>query len=251
MAQIFGHSTINGGKFLNINGDYHHFSVPGSSGAPLFYICAQATNGCIPGIQALNSVISHGALPDSAVRYPPPRCLPGTCKKEKEIIMHWIEELDPCSSVFLIQGRTRAEKTAFMQNSYKQKIDNCMPASSSTEMWLDATTQTSYSRLLHTSLPQYMRMDRASDGGGSSTSDEICRHTVAKTHHHSFQTPPTTVFKSLSNTDYRQTWWMRREGISGCLSCAYFPSVRGFQCYNPVHCFWTPGTWRWVCAWCG
>jgi hypothetical protein len=56
----------------------------------------------------------HGALQDSAARDPPPRFLPGTRNKEKEI-MRWIEKPNPRSSVFLIQGRTRIEKTAFMQ----------------------------------------------------------------------------------------------------------------------------------------
>jgi hypothetical protein len=66
-------------------------------------------------MQALNLFISHGALHDSAARYPPPRCSPGKRKKEKEIIRRWIEEPNPCSSVFLIQGRPGVEKTAFMQ----------------------------------------------------------------------------------------------------------------------------------------
>jgi len=66
-------------------------------------------------MRALNLCISHGALQDSAARDPPPRCLPGTRKKEKETIMSWIEKPNPRSSVFLIQGRTRIEETAFMQ----------------------------------------------------------------------------------------------------------------------------------------
>ena len=66
-------------------------------------------------MQALNLFISHGALQDSAARYPPPRCLPEARKKEKEIIRRWIEAPNPCSSVFLIQGRTEVEKTALMQ----------------------------------------------------------------------------------------------------------------------------------------
>ena len=71
-------------------------------------------------MQALNLFISHGALQDSAARNPPPRCLPGTRKKEKEIIRRWIEEPNPCSSVFLIQGRTRVVKTAFLQTIAEQ-----------------------------------------------------------------------------------------------------------------------------------
>jgi len=79
-------------------------------------------------MQALNLFISHGALQDSAARNPPPRCLPGTRKKEKEIIRRWIEEPNPCSSVFLIQGRTGVEKTAFMQTIADQlQAENRQP----------------------------------------------------------------------------------------------------------------------------
>jgi Cdc6-like AAA superfamily ATPase len=66
-------------------------------------------------MQALNLFISHGALQDSAARDPPPRCFSGTRKKEKETIRRWIEEPNPRSSLFLIQGRTGVGKTAFMQ----------------------------------------------------------------------------------------------------------------------------------------
>ena len=66
-------------------------------------------------MQTLNLFISHGALQNSAAQNPPPRCLPGTRNKEKEIIRRWIEEPNPCSSVFLIQGRTAVVKTLFLQ----------------------------------------------------------------------------------------------------------------------------------------
>ena len=93
-----------------------------------FSICANKTKGCIPGMQALNLFISHGALQDSAARDPPPRCFPGTRKKEKKIIMRWIEKPNPCSSVFLIQGRTGVEKTAFMQTIAEQlQAENRQP----------------------------------------------------------------------------------------------------------------------------
>jgi len=79
-------------------------------------------------MQALNLFISHGALQDSAARNPPPRCLPGTRKKEKEKIRSWIEESNACSSVFLIQGRTAVEKTAFMQTIADQlQAENRQP----------------------------------------------------------------------------------------------------------------------------
>jgi len=66
-------------------------------------------------MQALNLFISHSALQDSAARDPPPRCFPGTRKKEKETIRLWIKEPNPRSSVFLVQGRTGVGKTALMQ----------------------------------------------------------------------------------------------------------------------------------------
>ena len=67
-------------------------------------------------MQALNLFISHGALQDSAARDPPPRCFPGTRKKEKETIRRWIKNWpNPRSSVFLVQGRTGVGKTALMQ----------------------------------------------------------------------------------------------------------------------------------------
>ena len=74
------------------------------------------TKGWIQGIQALNQFISHGALHDSAARYPPPRCLPGTRKKEEADIMRWIDESNSCSAVFLIQGRRGVGKTALLQS---------------------------------------------------------------------------------------------------------------------------------------
>jgi len=79
-------------------------------------------------MQALNLFISHGALQDSAARYPPPRCFPGTRKKEKEIIRRWIEEPNPRSCVFLIQGRTGVGKTALMQTIAEQlQAENRQP----------------------------------------------------------------------------------------------------------------------------
>ena len=66
-------------------------------------------------MQALNLFISHGALQDSAARDPPPRCFPGTRKKEKETIRRWIKDPNPRSSVFLVQGRRGVGKTALMQ----------------------------------------------------------------------------------------------------------------------------------------
>lgn len=68
-------------------------------------------------MEALSLLISHGALQDSAARYLPTQMFPrGT--KEKEIIRCWIEEPNPRSSVFLIQGRPGVGKTALMQNIY-------------------------------------------------------------------------------------------------------------------------------------
>ncbi|KIM42204.1 hypothetical protein M413DRAFT_58927, partial [Hebeloma cylindrosporum] len=53
-------------------------------------------------------------------RDPPPRCPPGKRKKEMRTIRRWIEEPNPCSSVFLIRGRARVGKTAFMQTIAEQ-----------------------------------------------------------------------------------------------------------------------------------
>jgi len=79
-------------------------------------------------MQALNSFISHGALQDSMARDPPPRCSPGTRKKEKEKIRRWIEKPNSRSSVFLIQGRTGVEKTALMQTIADQlQAENGQP----------------------------------------------------------------------------------------------------------------------------
>jgi hypothetical protein len=53
---------------------------------------------------------------------------PGTRKKEKKIIMRWIKEPNPCSSVFLIRGHTRVEQTAFMQTIAEQlQAENRQP----------------------------------------------------------------------------------------------------------------------------
>ena len=94
----------------------------------IFHSCSDSTKGCIPGMQALNLFISHSALQDSAARYPPPRCFPETRKKEKEFIRRWIEQPNPCSSVFLIQGRTGVGKTAFVQTIAEQlQAENRQP----------------------------------------------------------------------------------------------------------------------------
>ncbi|KIM42196.1 hypothetical protein M413DRAFT_56217, partial [Hebeloma cylindrosporum] len=60
------------------------------------------------------------ALHDSRARYPAPRCPLGKHKNEMKIIRRWIEEPNPCSSLFLIRGRARVGKTAFMQTIAEQ-----------------------------------------------------------------------------------------------------------------------------------
>jgi hypothetical protein len=107
MVQHFGNSAINGGNVLVII-----ISCRVEVVARLDISTHAQTTKCIPGMQALYLFISHSALQDSAARDPPPRCFPGTRKKEKEIIRRWIEQPNPCSSVFLIQGRTRSCKGA-------------------------------------------------------------------------------------------------------------------------------------------
>ncbi|KIM44299.1 hypothetical protein M413DRAFT_378731 [Hebeloma cylindrosporum] len=67
------------------------------------------------GIQALNQVISHGAMHDSAERDPPPRCHPGTREKATTDIIRWIEEPIPSSSVLWVNGREGVGKSALMQ----------------------------------------------------------------------------------------------------------------------------------------
>jgi len=185
-------------------------------------------------MQNLNLFISHGALQDSAARNTTPRCSPGARKKEKEKIRSWIEESNACSSVFLIQGRTGVGKTAFLQTIAEQlQAEKRQPYAcfffnrgvvgcdniEHGPVILDSCVPTCYKHA------QYARTYWASDDGGSSSSDEIRRHTIAKAHYHPFQTHPSTT--SLSNTHHRRTWWMRRGGISGCFSYAHFPSIRG------------------------
>jgi len=52
---------------------------------------------------------------DSADRDPPPRCHPGTREKATEDIVHWIEELNPSSTVLWVSGRAGVGKSALMQ----------------------------------------------------------------------------------------------------------------------------------------
>jgi hypothetical protein len=44
MVQHFGNSTIQDGNLLNVNGDYH-FSIPGNSGAPQYFLSLPYTAG--------------------------------------------------------------------------------------------------------------------------------------------------------------------------------------------------------------
>ena len=114
MVQHFENSTIHGRSFLHVN-ENHHYSV----GSSQFWYNEHlpSKNRCwTPEIQTLNNFISHGTLQDLAAWDPPPRCFPGTHKKEKEAIIHWIDDLNLSSSVFIVQGCTGVRKTALIQS---------------------------------------------------------------------------------------------------------------------------------------
>ena len=59
--------------------------------------------------------VSHGAIHDSAERYPSPNCHPDTRKAVREIILDWIDSESSASSFFWLYGPAGAGKTAILQ----------------------------------------------------------------------------------------------------------------------------------------
>ena len=59
--------------------------------------------------------ISHGAIHDSAERYPPPNCHPDTRKAVRQIIIDWIHSESSTSSFLWLYGPAGAGKTAILQ----------------------------------------------------------------------------------------------------------------------------------------
>jgi NACHT domain len=68
-----------------------------------------------PGLHILSQFTSLGAIHDSSERFPPPKCHPDTRHEVIGIVMRWIEDDNPDSSVFWIYGPAGAGKSAIVQ----------------------------------------------------------------------------------------------------------------------------------------
>ncbi|PPQ71356.1 hypothetical protein CVT25_002784 [Psilocybe cyanescens] len=68
------------------------------------------------GLAALNQRIAHGAVFDSAERYPPGKCHPGTRARAIAEILSWIDDPTPSESVLWIHGSMGVGKSAVMQS---------------------------------------------------------------------------------------------------------------------------------------
>ncbi|KDR84612.1 hypothetical protein GALMADRAFT_719218 [Galerina marginata CBS 339.88] len=67
------------------------------------------------GLFMLNQAISHGAVHDSAERYPPGKCHPGTREEVLRLILEWINDPAPEADVLWLYGPAGAGKSAIMQ----------------------------------------------------------------------------------------------------------------------------------------
>jgi len=63
----------------------------------------------------LSQVVSHGAIHDSAERYPPPNCHPGTRIVVRQVILDWIHNESQAFPFFWLYGPAGAGKTAVLQ----------------------------------------------------------------------------------------------------------------------------------------
>ena len=69
----------------------------------------------LKGLIALSQGISHGAIHDSAERYPAGKCHPGTREEIIKTILEWINNPNPSSDVLWLYGPAGAGKSAIMQ----------------------------------------------------------------------------------------------------------------------------------------
>ncbi|PPQ85680.1 hypothetical protein CVT25_002131 [Psilocybe cyanescens] len=93
-------ATVVGSTFNIIAGDYHVTS----QGAGL------------AGLRLLSRAISHGAMFDSAERYPAGKCHPGTREEVQGIILDWINEPLPAENIFWLHGPAGAGKSSIAQS---------------------------------------------------------------------------------------------------------------------------------------
>jgi hypothetical protein len=64
---------------------------------------------------ALRDSVSLGALHDSPIRFPLPRCHPGTRNKVLGIIHHWIDDVDTVTRILWVHGPAGSGKSAIAQ----------------------------------------------------------------------------------------------------------------------------------------
>ncbi|KAF8816498.1 hypothetical protein BYT27DRAFT_7182054 [Phlegmacium glaucopus] len=67
------------------------------------------------GLQVLSQAVSHGAIHDSAERYPPPNCHPDTRMAVRQIILDWIHNESSALPFLWLYGPAGAGKTAILQ----------------------------------------------------------------------------------------------------------------------------------------
>ncbi|KAF9555917.1 hypothetical protein CPC08DRAFT_110311 [Agrocybe pediades] len=87
-----------------------HFMITGGN----FEVVNQAGEGF--GFQLLHQKAIHGATHDSAERYPPPKCHPGTRKTVTKEIISWVEDRSRASGAVWLHGPAGAGKTAIAQD---------------------------------------------------------------------------------------------------------------------------------------
>ncbi|KAF8808322.1 hypothetical protein BYT27DRAFT_7255648 [Phlegmacium glaucopus] len=89
--------AIYGGTFTEVHGIYNEIHPQES------------------GLLALSQAISHGAIYDSAERYPAGRCHPGTREEIIKTILDWINDPNPSYDALWLYGPAGAGKSAIIQ----------------------------------------------------------------------------------------------------------------------------------------
>ncbi|KAH9484715.1 hypothetical protein JR316_0001615 [Psilocybe cubensis] len=92
--------TVNNSTFTAVSGDY--------------YVLEKGHD--TEGLRVLSQTISHGAMFDSAERYPVGKCYPGTREEVQTIILDWINDPDPDEHVLWLFGSAGVGKSSIAQS---------------------------------------------------------------------------------------------------------------------------------------
>lgn len=69
--------------------------------------------------------VAAGAIFDSAERYPPGRCHPGTRKRIFRRVIDWIEDVNAAEGILWLYGSAGSGKSALMQSMCELLRDSC------------------------------------------------------------------------------------------------------------------------------